>query len=125
MTAERITTEDFASDLDALGIPEHQHAAFLAYVSNVYGDPDRVLREDNPGHPEAVEFEEAYCGEWDSERDYAESEDGGACGLFDGLDPDRIEVRYFDWEGWTRDLFISDYWSAPSAGYGVYVFRNI
>lgn len=125
MMTEPTTTEDFADQLDALVIPEHQHAAFLAYVSNIHGDPAIVLADEEQSIEAARYFEEAYAGEWDSEREFAESEDGGAVCLFDDLPKDSIVERYFDWEMWTRDLFISDYWSAPSPGYGVYVFRNV
>lgn len=128
----RSTTEDFAPVLDALGIAQHQHEAFLAYASNIHGNPDSVLpKKGQPGgwgeaENIVAEFEEAYCGEWDSKGDFAESDDGGACGLFDGLPKDSIAERYFDWEMWTRDLFISDYWSARSGdGYGCFVFRNL
>lgn len=125
----RTTTEDFADLLDELALDGSLHAPFLAYVSNHYGDPDLVLgtaEEPSDAAHEAVQyFEEAYAGEWDSERAFAEDEDGGAVCLFDGLPADSVAERYFDWEMWTRDLFISDYWSAPSPGYGVYVFRNV
>lgn len=125
MTTERVTTEDFAADLDALGIPEDRHAPFLAYVSNVYGDPHRELAKEDVAYDAAQEFEKAYCGDWDSEREFAESDDGGAAGLFDGIDCESVVVRYFDWDSWTRDLFVDDYWSADSPGYGKYVFRNM
>lgn len=125
---ERSTTEDFADLLDTLGVEEALHAPFLAYVSNVYGNPDHVLgTDDSPsGHAFAAmsEFEDAYVGEWDSEKAFAEDEDGGAVCLFESLSDDHVAVRYFDWEMWTRDLFISDYWSVDSPA-GVYVFRNL
>ena len=66
-------------------------------------------------------FEEHYNGEWNSEQEFAENlaED---CGMV----PDASEnplLRYIDWEAWTRDLFMGDYWSAR-VGSTVYVFGN-
>ncbi len=61
-------------------------------------------------------FEEAYCGEWDSEVAYAEDFVDSCYTLEDPL------AMYFDYEAFARDLFM-DYTSldAPS---GIYVFRN-
>lgn len=64
------------------------------------------------------EFEEAFAGVWDSERDFAEqlAED---CGLI----PSDDTARYFDYEAFENDLFMGDYWSENVTG-GVVVFRN-
>jgi antirestriction protein len=62
------------------------------------------------------DFEEAYSGEWNSESEFAEDLAVNT-GLLDGV-PDHIQL-YFDWDKWTRDLFISDYWYSNG-----YVFRN-
>jgi antirestriction protein len=62
------------------------------------------------------DFEEAYSGEWNSEAEFAEDLAVNT-GLLDGV-PDHIQI-YFDWDKWTRDLFISDYWSSNG-----YIFRN-
>jgi len=61
-------------------------------------------------------FEESYAGEWNSESEFAENL-AVDCGLLDGV-PDHIQL-YFDWDKWTRDLFISDYWYSNG-----YVFRS-
>jgi len=63
------------------------------------------------------DFEEAYAGEWNSEQEFAEDL-AVNIGLLDGVD-DQIQL-YFDWEKWTRDLFMTDYWS-----YDAYIFRNL
>jgi antirestriction protein len=62
------------------------------------------------------DFEEAYSGEWNSESEFAEDLAVNT-GLLDGVD-DHIQL-YFDWDKWTRDLFISDYWSSNG-----YIFRS-
>ena len=72
-------------------------------------------------------FEEAFAGEWDSEQDFAYSL-ADDVGLFDtrnygGADISTLE-SYFDWEKWTRDLFMGDYSSVTSPSYSVYVFRS-
>jgi len=63
------------------------------------------------------DFEDAYSGEWNSEQEFAEDLAINT-GLLDGV-PDHIQI-YFDWEKWTRDLFMTDYWS-----YDAYIFRNL
>ena len=65
-------------------------------------------------------FEDCYRGEWDSEQAYAEE-------LFDDIHAHEVPVQlrfYIDYERFTRDLFISDCWSAESGHGTVYVFWN-
>ena len=62
------------------------------------------------------DFEEAYSGEWNSESEFAEDLAVNT-GLLDGVD-DQIQL-YFDWDKWTRDLFLTDYWFSNG-----YIFRN-
>jgi antirestriction protein len=93
-------------DLAELGrcIEEHGEA-FAAYAGNIGGDADEAG------------FEEAYCGEWDSEEAYAEDT------MDDLYDiPDHL-VMYIDWEAVARDWFCGDYYSIDG-GAGIYVFRN-
>jgi len=63
-------------------------------------------------------FEDAYCGECDSEEAYAQNLADETMNI-----PERLRT-YFDYEKFSRDLFMSDYFSvdAPS---GVYVFRHV
>jgi antirestriction protein len=65
-------------------------------------------------------FEEAYCGQWDSEIAYAEE-------LFDELYAHDIPEHlrhYIDYEAFSRDLFISDCYSVDNPEGGVFVFRQ-
>lgn len=62
------------------------------------------------------DFEEAYCGEWNSEQEFAEDLAVNT-GLLDEM-PDHLQV-YFDWQMWARDLFMTDYWSSNG-----FIFRN-
>lgn len=97
-------------------------AAVRAYLDNFHGD---VYALDN--------FEEAWCGEWDSERDYAEELAEG-CGYLStpaehahhwaGQAVPNPLLTYIDWDAWTRDVFV-DHWSAPNPDGGVYVFRSV
>jgi antirestriction protein len=90
---------------------EHLHDAYNAYAEN-------VGRE----YASYEEFMDSYSGEWDSERDFAENL---ADDCVEGLnDPESILARYFDYDAWTRDLFLGDYYSINTAG-GVWVFRSV
>ncbi|MHC4399439.1 MAG: antirestriction protein ArdA [Planctomycetota bacterium] len=97
---------DRVAELGAL-IDEHG-AAFAAYANHVGVD-----------YATEESFQDAYCGEWDSEEAYAEN-------LFDELYlhevPEHIQ-HYIDYEAFARDLFINDYFSVESDS-GVYVFHN-
>lgn len=83
--------------------------AFAAYAEWMSGD---ITEED---------FEESYCGEWESEQHYAEDL-ADDVGMFANA-PETL-CLYFDWDKWTQDLFMTDYHSIDSPN-GVYVFRNI
>ncbi len=93
----------------ALGqlIDEHG-AAFAAFTNHVGVD-----------YATEESFQDAYCGEWDSEKAYAEN-------LFDELYlhevPEHIQ-NYIDYEAFTHDIFMGDNYSVDKSG-GVYVFRN-
>ncbi|MDA7980915.1 MAG: antirestriction protein ArdA [Pirellulales bacterium] len=83
-------------------------AAFGAFASNFGLE-----------HATGEGFEEAYCGEWESETAYAEH-------LFDELylhDVPETVQPYIDYEKFARDLFMCDYYSAQ-APQGVFVFRH-
>lgn len=69
---------------------------------------------------EAQRFiDEAYCGSFDSEVEFAESlyED-----CYSGAIPDNL-LGYFDFEAFSRDLFINDYFSIEAAN-RTHVFFN-
>jgi antirestriction protein len=95
---------DRVAEIGAL-IEEHG-AAFAAYADNVGID-----------HATADGFQDAYCGEWDSERHYAED-------LFDETHeiPDDL-ANYIDYDSFAHDLFMCDCYSVSSES-GVFVFRN-
>jgi antirestriction protein len=76
--------------------------------------------EDGDGLPSVGDFEERYCGQWDSfdayAEDYVES-----TGLLADV-PEEI-ARYFDYEAFARDLRF-DYATCDAPDGGVYVFRS-
>ena len=83
--------------------------AFEVYAAAFGSSRDDVSIFDN--------FREAYCGEWDSEKDFTYN-------LVDELDylrgvPDSI-ASYFDYEAFARDLFI-DYYYFDSG----FIFRRL
>lgn len=94
-------------------VPDHESEAFYAWCL----DGDFV--EDADSLPIYSEFEDRYCGEWESFRDYSEH-------LADEIDlfanvSEEIS-RYFDWTSWSRDLAF-DYTTAHAENGNVYVFR--
>ena len=69
-------------------------------------------------HDTLDDFEEAYCGEWDSEEDFARhivEECYNLEKMMGSL------ANYFDYEAFARELFMYDY----SMGANNHVFRNI
>ena len=90
-------------------------AAVFAYLENMHGSPGDMSALDS--------FEDAYCGEWKSRGEYAEDLAESA-GYVSQLG-DAPLAHYIDWDAWTRDLFLSDYYSAPAPRGGVFVFRNV
>lgn len=107
-------------------ISEHEsieNVSQLAQSINEHGEAFTLYASD-VGFDYALEhFEEAYQGEWDSEEDFAEN-------LIDDLGylneiPEHLQF-YFDYEKFTRDLFINDYVSFTLPNYNVAVFnRNV
>ena len=91
----------------AEAIAEHG-AAFIAFLENQGGDDIGAAVED---------FEDAYQGDWDSEKAFAENllDDMGE------LKDDSMLARYFDYDAFARDLFMGDYWRDDDTGA---VFRN-
>jgi antirestriction protein len=92
----------------AQGIEEHGEA-YAAYLSN---------------DPTADCFDDAYCGTWDSEKDYAENyiEDVGG---WAGVHPIPDELwPYLDMDAITCDL-MQDYFTVKSSDYRVHIFRSV
>jgi antirestriction protein len=106
--AQRIA--EGAQRLEDDGIDAKALAAFLSNEHRTLADCD----------DDAIErFEDAYRGEWDTERDFAENE-AADCGLI----ARKVEWPYtcVDWEAATRELMF-DYWSVSAGGGTLYVFH--
>ena len=88
-------------------ISEHGEA-YAAYCENV-------------GNWDVSGFEDAYCGTYGSELDYAYEL---ADELINAESAPEFLTRYFDYEAFCRDLFINDCFSERVAD-GVAVFRHI
>jgi antirestriction protein len=88
-------------------IQEHGQAwaAFAEYYGIEYATLDK--------------FQEAYEGEWESEKDFAEHLASETMEI-----PKHLEF-YIDYDKLAGDLFINDYYSADSANCKVYVFRRL
>ena len=81
------------------------------------------VAEDHGDIPSLGDFEERYCGRWESFRAYAEQL-ADDTGMMSGW-PEEAQ-RYFDWAGWTRDLqFDYTVVDAPAPEYGVFIFRAL
>lgn len=101
-------------------VDEWQRDAFIAWVRS----GDHVL--DGDSLPSASDFEDAYAGEWNSFRDYADEYAGefiDALAREHKISDDSILIMHFDWEGHARDLE-HYYWTAPAKDFSVYVFRS-
>lgn len=91
----------------AEGVNKHGEA-FVAYIEHVGSVED------------GANFEEAYCGEWSSEKEYAED-------LFDQTMevPDHL-ANYIDYDAFRYDLFMDGYFSIERPNYaGIWVFSNV
>lgn len=69
------------------------------------------------------EYEDAFNGHWDSELDFTYNLVDDA-GMLHGASSELVS-RYFDYEAFRRDLFMSDYYSIDTGSGGVWVFRNV
>lgn len=96
---------------------EWQRDALIAWVRS-----DDYITDGTGELPSLPDFEDAYAGEWDSFREYAESL-ADDIGLMANVDSDNLLARYFDWEAWTRDLAM-EHTTEPAPNGGVYVFRQ-
>lgn len=105
---------DWAKSLNS--VDEHLRPALRAWIAS--GD---YVVEGIGDLPSIPDFEDRYCGEWDSFREYAE-ELADDIGLLSSV-PEGL-ARYFHWDAWTRDLGF-DYTAAPAPAGGVFVFRNL
>ncbi len=97
-------------------VDEHLRPALRAWVAS--GD---YVAEGIGDLPSIADFEDRYCGEWETFREYAEQL-ADDIGLLSSA-PEEL-ARYFNWDAWTRDLGF-DYTDAPAPAGGVFVFRNL
>lgn len=98
------------AELDAAMEASGEPAAYLAW------------REDT-GNSLTADFQDQFCGRWDSMADYAES-------LADdlGMVPSTLAwpLTCIDWEHAGRELVVGgDYWTEPAGCGGVWVFRSV
>lgn len=96
-------------------IDEAQLPAFLAWIRT----GAHVVDADDL--PIASEFEESYCGEYSSFREYADEQVDDLGVLRDV--PDEVR-RYFDFDSWALDLAF-DYTVVDAEHSGVYIFRDL
>lgn len=94
------------------GVLEEYGPAYAAYAANV-----------GPEHATPEEFEEAYRGEWESEREFSQqlAED---LGYLAGIEGNPL-AYHIDWDSWARELFCGNFWSAPASAGRVWVFASI
>lgn len=97
-------------------VDKHMQPALCAGVAS--GD---YIADGTSDLPSISDFEDRYCGEWGSFRDYAENL-ADDIGLLDGV-PEEI-ARYFDWDAWTRDLEFG-YRVHGNPEKGVFTFRDM
>jgi antirestriction protein len=105
-----ISLSEYASmdDVSELANAITEHGpAYAAYVSLVGAD-----------YATPSGFEDAYMGEWDSERAYAE-EYIESSGILAGV-PESVS-SYFDYDAYAHDLFM-DLTAVPTPSYSVWVF---
>lgn len=92
-------------------VDEYQRDAFAAWAKNLSLDL---------ADADVSDFEDAYRGEWDSEKDYAYN-------LADdmGFEADSTwPAAYIDWDAATRDLFIDGYTAIRTPTGTVWVFND-
>jgi|LWDU01.1.fsa_nt_gi antirestriction protein len=118
--AERVAEllEEFGAAFEALYNNETQRGDLVDAVGN------ETLSDIEDAR---IRFEDAFAGEWASEKDYVE--EAIADGHFgDTVDALGTLANYLDVDSLTRDLFINDMYSinipTGATGGGVYVFHN-
>ena len=136
-TSKELVAEEWAiHDFEGFGgltISEYEsfdNVVKIAEAIEEHGPAFAVWLDNDSSHgPEDVEdFQEQYCGKWDSEKAYTEET---ICELgFGGLTAEIIEenLSYIDVDYIKHEMFdVGDHWSSPTGApdYDVYVFRSI
>ena len=113
LSGESASADELAEIAEAIEEIGDDAEAFEAYC-NCYGA--------NGAPSDLVEqFREAFQGVWGSEQDFAENL-ADDTGLLDDA-PETLRT-YFDWEAWTRDLFMGGDYSSHDVSGGVAVFSS-
>ena len=95
-----------------------QWSALCAWVRS-----GSYIAEGDTAIPCVADFDDRFCGTWDSFDDYCYQLADDIC-LFEGLPDDHVAVTYFNWQSWIADQrFDHVVEHAPDGG--VYVFRNM
>lgn len=98
--------DTFERILEYAELDEDEQEAYRAFL-DVTSDSDADF----------ADFREKYCGQFDSEEEFAQHLADELC-MFDNV-PESI-TRFFDFEAFARELFMSDY----DMGDGGHVFRT-
>lgn len=115
LTRSEMSPQEASRQAEAIeSVDEHLRPALMAWVES--GD---YVAEDNSDLPSVPDFEERFCGHWDSFEDCAEEyvEDSGMLSEI----PEDV-ARYFDHSAFARDLAF-DYATHDNPDGGVFVFR--
>lgn len=97
-----------------LSVDEHLRPALRAWAAS--GD---YVAEGTGDLPSASDFQDRYCGHWDSFEEYA-ADLVDSTGFLNGV-PEEV-ARHFDWKSHARELAF-DY-TTCDASTGVYIFRS-
>lgn len=103
--SEYESIEDVARYAQLIEDHGEAYAAYAGYIGTEYATKEG--------------FEEAYQGEWDSEEAFAENLADETMEI-----PEHLQY-YIDYEKFSRDLFINDYFSSQGDSGQIYVFRHI
>lgn len=98
-------------------VGDDQRAALYAWVAS----GDYEMQGTSGDLPSVGDFQDRYCGEWGSFREYAEQY-ADDIGLL--LDVPEAVTRHFDWDSWTQEMQ-SDYTTCRNPDRGVFIFRSI
>lgn len=111
MDAQRIA--DLMAEIESDGYEVAAVAAWMDHEGREIVEWDAPTRD---------EFTDAYCGEYETDEDYAQqlAED------LDYLSERNLTwpFTHIDWQAAAEELFSTDNYSTPAPGGGVYVFRN-
>lgn len=125
-SAEEFAIHDYVG-FHGVTIGEYESLDTVAELAQLieYHGPAYAAFRDYIGadYATAAQFEEDYAGEYDSEEAYGEELYDDCCEPLPDGHPLKPYISH-SIEAWTRDLFLTDYRSAPAVDGGVYVFRN-